>query len=148
VPGRRGARSLQGLVALAGAALLAACDPGAEAGFAPVEPLPTPHLDAAAAPWWPAHPESVGPDTEVLDVLVLEQECAGGETAEGRIRAPDIRADDALVVVAFVVEVRTDPLTCPDNPPTPAVLELPEPLGDRALLDGVTDPPRPPTPVD
>jgi hypothetical protein len=36
--------------ALAALAMLAGCDPGAEAGFAPVEPLPTPEADADAEP--------------------------------------------------------------------------------------------------
>ena len=31
---------------------------------------------------------------------------------------------------------------CPDNPETPFLLALPEPLGDRVLLDGYSIPPR------
>ena len=126
--------------------LAVACDPGSEAGFAPVEPLPRPDVDAVPAPWWPAEEEAVTADAQVLDVLVLEQECAGGEPARDRIRDPLIEADDDRIVVTLEVEVLEEPVTCPDNPPTPTTIDLGEPRGDRARLDGSTDPPREPRP--
>lgn len=38
--------------------------------------------------WWPAPGQDVGPETQVLDVMVLEQECANGQPATGRIQEP------------------------------------------------------------
>jgi hypothetical protein len=136
----------RGLLVLIVATVLAACDPGAEAGFAPVEPLPTPDAEPVPALWWPADPGQVGADTSVLDVLVLEQACAGGEPADGRILDPVIDADEDRIVVTFLIEQVQGAATCPSNPPTPAALDLGEPLGDRVLLDGGVDPPREPTP--
>lgn len=97
--------------------------------------------------WWPAPGQDVGPDTQVLDVMVLEQECASGQRATGRIKDPKVERDDRQVIVTFTVEPVGE-ATCPSNPPTPHQLDLGEPLGDRQLLDGGTEPPREPIPAD
>jgi hypothetical protein len=128
------------------AVVLAGCDPGAEVGFAPVDPLPTPMIEAQPAPWWPADPADIGPETVVLDVLLIEQTCAGGEPADDRVLSPEIDVRDDEVIVTFLVEPVEGIVTCPRNPPTAAVLDLGEPLGERVLLDGGLDPPREPEP--
>jgi hypothetical protein len=143
---RRVGRRTRWLALTVPAFAVAACDPGAEVGFAPVDPLPTPVVEAQAAPWWPVDEGDVGPDTVVLDVLLVEQTCAGGELASGRVLPPVIETRDEAVVVTFLVEPVEGVVTCPSNPPTPAVLDLGEPLGRRELLDGALDPPRPPEP--
>lgn len=85
-----------------------------------------------------------GPDVTEIDVLVTERACNSGEDASGRIVAPAVTLGEERVVVTFAVRPRGGLLghTCPSNPETPFVLELPEPLGDRALFDGSSVPPR------
>ena len=71
-----------------------------------------------------------------LRVLVTESHCASGRTAEGRIEPPDVfYVRDEVRLVAYVTRLRGTQ-TCPGNPPTPAVFVLPEPIGDRRLVDG------------
>jgi hypothetical protein len=70
-----------------------------------------------------------------LDVLVTEIHCASGRSAEGRIEAPDVYLSDSQVrLVAYVTRLRGSQ-KCPGNPETPAVFVLPEPLGERELVD-------------
>ena len=86
--------------------------------------------------------EQLTADTTELDVLVLEGACTSGEDAQGRIVEPTIvRGSDALTVVFATVPL-DGAAECEITPETPFVLELPEPLGDRMLLDGSSIPPR------
>jgi hypothetical protein len=90
-------------------------------------------LDPAADPPGPS-------DTE-LRVLVTECHCASGRTAEGRIEPPDVYyTADEVRIVAYVTRLRGTQ-RCPGNPPTPAIFVLPEPIGERRLVDAGTFPP-------
>jgi hypothetical protein len=82
-------------------------------------------------------------DRRVFRVLVTETACAGGTKATGRILRPLILRDREKVKVAMFVRPRRGASTCPGNPPTPYVLRLERPLGDRALVDGGTVPAKP-----
>lgn len=98
--------------------------------------------DAQPAPFVPdGDPD---PDSASIDVLVNEQACAGGQSAEDRIAEPEIDASDDAVTVTMRVVPRPGPQDCPGNPDTPYTLELDEPLGDRELLDGSESPPATP----
>jgi hypothetical protein len=55
---------------------------------------------------------------------------------------PIVVYGEAAVLVAYAVAKRPGGQECPSNPPLEVVLELAEPLGERALLDGATFPPR------
>lgn len=44
--------------------------------------------------------------------------------------------EDEEVVVAFSVDPLTADASCPDNDEVPYEVVLPEPLGDRSLVDG------------
>lgn len=83
-----------------------------------------------------------GPTATEIPILVHEQNCAGGRTAEGRVREPIVSYGERAVTVAITVEPAWG--DCASNPPTPVVLKLREPLGDRLLLDGGSEPPSPP----
>ena len=84
-------------------------------------------IDPQAEPSGPAHAR--------LRVLVTEMHCASGRNAEGRIESPDIfYGEDEVRIVAYVTAL-SGAQTCPGNPPTPAVFILPEPVGDRRLVD-------------
>jgi hypothetical protein len=91
----------------------------------------------SAATWRldPAAPAPTPESTEI-PILVHERECASGEPATGRIADPQVRADANRIVVPVFVRPVEGGAECPGNPDTPYVLRLPEPLGDRALLDG------------
>lgn len=97
------------------------------------------------AQWWldPRRP-SPASDTTVLEILVLEQACASGDYAVGRILPPIVQYEaDAITVTVGVREVGG---TCQSNPYTPAILDLAEALGNRELLDGFHIPPAPARP--
>ena len=95
---------------------------------------------------WALHPDDeIGPDTIEFTALVTENACAGGQSSVGRVVGPDISYSDEAVTVTFNVRGSGGMNTCPSNPATPVVVRLGEPLGDRVLLDGGTDPPREPT---
>lgn len=110
-----------------------------------LDPIPIPDEDdAEIAGWAPVDPGSLTSGSTRIPIEVMERSCADGRSADGRIAPPEIvYGDDAVVVTVRVIPVAGG-ATCPSNPPTPYTLELEEPLGDRALLDGATDPPREP----
>lgn len=82
------------------------------------------------------------PELTEIPVLVTERACNSGQDARGRIVEPRIVLGDDAVVVVFAVRPREGDHDCPGNPETPYLLVLPEPLGDRTLLDGSELPPR------
>lgn len=86
--------------------------------------------------------ETLTPETTELDVLVTEVECNSGEDARGRVQEPAVIRSMESVTVIVTVVARSGGHDCQSNPPTPFRLVLPEPLGDRALLDGSSIPPR------
>lgn len=97
---------------------------------------------ARRATWEPA--EEVHPETTRLRVSVQERMCASGQPADDRLLSPEIELGEDAVVVTWFVEPVPGGASCPSNPITGATLELPEPLGDRELLDGGVYPPRAP----
>ena len=86
----------------------------------------------------------VAPGATEVPLLVTEQACASGQSAEGRITRPDVDVSEDAVTVTIRVRQRSDSEDCPSNPETPYLLRLDEPLGGRTLLDGGTR--RPATP--
>jgi len=103
--------------------------------------------DLGAAGWWPdpAYP-APDPDSTELHVLVVEQACASGSSAEGRIADPVIDDGPTSVTITIGVHRAVGDQACLGNPPTPFTIRLTEPLGDRTLLDGSHAPPVVPTP--
>jgi hypothetical protein len=82
--------------------------------------------------------------------LVSETTCTSGRTADGRVLPPAILTSATEVLVIFAV--RPPPPSangleaCPAPPPTRVEVTLPEPLGNRPLLDGGVSPPADPHP--
>jgi hypothetical protein len=89
-----------------------------------------------------AAPGEVEPGATTVDLLVTETVCNSGEDARGRVRVLDIAPADETVTVVLGVVPRPGGHECPSNPETPFTLQLPEPLGDRVLLDGSSVPAR------
>jgi hypothetical protein len=79
-----------------------------------------------------------------LALLVTERDCNSGEDAEGRVELLSLEETDTAVIVRVAVRPHAEgAFTCQSNPPTPFTLDLSEPLGERALLDGTFVTPRP-----
>jgi hypothetical protein len=117
-----------------------------QAASGPDQGASTPTSDAPLARWHLA--EDPGPSDKTLSLLVHEIECASGQSAEGRIATPDVEYRQDAVVITMRVERRSDSEQCPGNPDTPYTLELQEPVGTRALLDGGMTPPASPEPAE
>ena len=80
------------------------------------------------------------PPTPGLHILVSEWTCHGTEpTAVDRIRAA-VRYERDAIVVTVTVKLPEGAQECPLPPPTPYVVDLREPVGGRAILDGGTWP--------
>ena len=111
-----------------------------------LEPIDIPEADdAQPAGWVPAPGADLSARSTRIDVLVHEFACAGGQSAEGRIVPPTIEYQPDAVIITIEVIPKAGPNTCPGNPDTPYTVELDEPLEDRQLLDGRTDPPSDPS---
>jgi hypothetical protein len=112
------------------------------------ECTPVAALDGFGPASWsldPAYP-APGPEALELHVLVHERACSGGTPAFGRMAAPLVEYGSDALTVTIGVRPRPGMNTCQGNPPTPATIILPQPLGDRGLLDGGREPPGPPLP--
>lgn len=84
----------------------------------------------------PAFSEPTQESTE-LHLLINERECVSGQEIGDRLRGPQVVLTADQVRIVFVAERPPgDAFECPGNPETPYVVELPEPLGDRSLMDG------------
>jgi hypothetical protein len=69
-------------------------------------------------------------------VLVTEHACADGEPVGDRLVGPEVVMTDTEVKIAFAATPQSGFFTCPANMPQAEVVELPEPLGDRTVVDG------------
>lgn len=75
------------------------------------------------------------PGDRSIQLLVHEGACASGQSAEGRIRVPVLEVTPDAVRVAIATVRREGGQDCQGNPNTSFTLELPEPLGERRLID-------------
>lgn len=78
------------------------------------------------------------PEATEIPLLVGEVSCASGRSAEGRIDV-DVEYGEDVVVITARVRPLPGGQECPGNPPTPFVVSLDEPLGDRELVNGAED---------
>ena len=74
----------------------------------------------------------------LLTAVVSRLGCANGVT--GEVHEPEVSLEDDAVVVAFSVDPITTDASCPDNDEVPYEVVLPEPLGDRSLVDRQCEP--------
>jgi hypothetical protein len=109
--------------------------------FGSCTPRPDVPAEVSVADWW-VDPRA-GPmraESERIPALVLENACASGRTAEGRILPPTVTyAADAITITILVRSLGE--AECPGHPSTPYVIDLDEPIGDRELRDGGQLPP-------
>jgi protein-tyrosine phosphatase len=93
--------------------------------------------DGIRASSWRLDPtHEVGPEDTVLRLLLTEQAFASGQSAEGRVLEPELYGDGKELVLRMFVTPRPGYQTATRNPETPVRVLLPEPLGQRLLIDG------------
>jgi hypothetical protein len=86
-------------------------------------------LDPAAGP--------LTPEMTSIAVLVTEMDCASGQPMGDRLIGPELLMTDEEVLIVFGVEPLSGGQSCQDNPEQPVTVELPGPLGDRMVRDGI-----------
>ncbi len=116
------------------ALLLAGCT-----GSAPSVPQGEPVLSTAR--WGLEAGELPGPNDRSISIGVWEVPCSGGRDISDKVLPPEVSYEPSRVVATIFLEPLptlgpNEALTCPLAPPVPYELELSEPLGDRALVDG------------
>jgi hypothetical protein len=124
------------------AVLVAACTSG---GATPSQqpsasPSPSALAEVGPAQWW-VDPDALplDPSSTVIRAVLRERDCASGQSPEGRVLPPVIEYGEAEVVITFEVGRREGDQDCQGNPEFPIEIELSEPLGDRAVVDGFDD---------
>ncbi|HEX5984084.1 MAG TPA: hypothetical protein VFY69_07760 [Solirubrobacterales bacterium] len=84
------------------------------------------------------------PETRSILVELGPGECSSGKPKAPRLQKPEIREQNgALLLSLWVRPLPPGFYTCEGIVEPPVRIELPEPLGERELLDGGTYPPRP-----
>lgn len=86
----------------------------------------------------PSH--TATPESTEIAVLVYEVDCASGYVATGRVRQPYIEYSDDTVDILITVAPAAGGQTCQGNPPTPYIVTLTQPLGDRVIRDASIEP--------
>ncbi|HEX9847483.1 MAG TPA: hypothetical protein VGB33_03605 [Acidimicrobiia bacterium] len=77
------------------------------------------------------------PADRAIPVLLTERECVSGQEIGDRLVGPQIVMIDSSIRIAFAANPpEGDAFTCQGNPETPFVLELPQPIGDREIIEG------------
>jgi hypothetical protein len=101
--------------------------------------------DPVAARWSLADPvASPDPGATDLALMIAEVPCSSGSPIEGRTEPPVIETSATSVTITIRVRQLLGGLqTCPLHM-WPMTVRLPEPLGNRQLLDGGQVPPAPP----
>ncbi len=74
--------------------------------------------------------------TTRVAVLVHEDNCSSGRRASGRVLRPLVHYGRRAITVTYYIRPPSGNQTCQGNPPTPVILVLDKPLGDRYLRDG------------
>lgn len=80
-----------------------------------------------------------GPDATGIDVLLTERECVSGREIGDRLLGPQVVMSDTEVRIAFAAEPPPgDAQDCQGNPEMAYTVDLPEPLGDRDVVEGMS----------
>jgi hypothetical protein len=77
-----------------------------------------------------------GPEDTLLRLLVVEQTRAGGRLAYGRFQAPDLYLDESEALLRCFVTPLQGWQAGTRRWETPLLVRLPEPLGERQVVDG------------
>jgi hypothetical protein len=105
----------------------------------PSSNAPTIARDASPAVWHldPDQP-APGPAATSFTAMVTEQDCSSGREITSLLLPPVIEYLEVQVTVSLYLEpLPAGAHECQGTLPTPFVIELAEPLGDRQLIDGI-----------
>lgn len=69
-------------------------------------------------------------------IQMTESGCASGKPADGRASVPDIGYSPTQITMRARIERPGGTQTCQSNPPTYLKVDLSQPIGSRALVDG------------
>lgn len=95
----------------------------------------TPAGGSSTAVWVLAPGEAVSAESASIDVLVSRLGCNSGVT--GAVNQPVVEATDDEIVITFTVSPEDAEFAdCQGNDQVEYVIELDDPVGDRALVDG------------
>lgn len=88
---------------------------------------------------WRVDPDApLDESATTLSIVVSEVDCASGQELGDRLRGPQVVMTADAVRIAFAAEPPPgDAFTCPSNPEATVIVELPEPLGDRVIIEGL-----------
>ncbi len=81
------------------------------------------------------------PESNALEIEIMEQACANGKAPFDREIVPVIIESDDAVSITVLVESIGGDVTCPSNPWHSVVVSLGAALGDRSVFDGASIPP-------
>lgn len=76
------------------------------------------------------------PEATLLRLLVSEQTLAGGKLAHGRFLTPELHVDAERVLLRFYITPLPGWQARTRRWETPVLVQLPEPLGERQVVDG------------
>lgn len=89
---------------------------------------------------WTLDPNGRPPsaDSVEIDVLMTERECVSGQAIGDRLLEPEVVMTEDTVRIALAAEPPPgDAFDCQGNPETPYTVALPQPLGDREVVEGL-----------
>lgn len=93
--------------------------------------------DGIRASSWRLDPDfEVTPDTRELRILLTEQTMASGALADDRLLTPEIYLDDGELMLRMYVRPIEGYVGRAQKWETPVIIELPEPVGSRQVVDG------------
>lgn len=88
---------------------------------------------------WRLDPDAaLDPSGTTLEVLVTERACTSGQEIGDRLVGPQVVMTEDAVRIAFAAEPPPgNAFTCQGIPEAPVTVELPEPLGDHEVIEGL-----------
>ena len=92
-----------------------------------------PPATGSTAVWVLKNPKSVTRTSTRLELEVTRAECSGGKT--GTILQPEVSLGPSDIVIRAAAEPLSGPQICPGNDSVTVTVTLPEPVGDRQLID-------------
>lgn len=121
---------------------------GWEAGAASACPVNLPVVlpDGIAAVTWRLDPAAAapGPADTTVHLWLDDDSCPGDTRLDHRLRPTEVVARDGQVLIGITADPPASGGGCSSSVaiPVPLTVELPQPLGDRVLADGLVLPPR------
>lgn len=105
-------------------------------GVSSARPLRAVREGSRASSWRLDPTQPATPESTELRILLTEQSKATGVLADDRLLTPELYLDDDRVVLRLYVRPLDGYVGGTRRHETPVIVKLPEPLGDRPVVDG------------